>query len=46
MTGQLTGGSTAEADGGPHVLRFENYQVILDEDGRPVELGRGAMGVT
>jgi hypothetical protein len=28
------------------VRRFEHYEVILDETGRPIELGRGAMGVT
>jgi hypothetical protein len=38
--------STGEADGGSHVRRFENYEVMLDEAGRPIELGRGAMGVT
>jgi len=32
--------------GGSQVRRFENYEVILDDDGRPIELGRGAMGVT
>ena len=26
--------------------RFEHYEVALGEDGRPVELGRGAMGIT
>ena len=26
--------------------RFEHYELVIDEDGRPVELGRGAMGVT
>jgi hypothetical protein len=26
--------------------RFEHYQLVTGEDGRPVELGRGAMGVT
>jgi len=26
--------------------RFENYEVVTGEDGKPVELGRGAMGVT
>jgi hypothetical protein len=26
--------------------RFENYEVMLDEAGKPIELGRGAMGVT
>ena len=28
----------------PH--RFEHYELMSDEDGSPVELGRGAMGVT
>jgi serine/threonine protein kinase len=27
-------------------FRFEHYQVLKNEDGTPVELGRGAMGVT
>jgi hypothetical protein len=26
--------------------RFEHYEVLLSEDGKPIELGRGAMGVT
>jgi hypothetical protein len=26
--------------------RFENYEVMLDVDGKPIELGRGAMGIT
>src|SRR6516225_1925714 len=26
--------------------RFENYTLMLDADGRPIELGRGVMGVT
>jgi serine/threonine protein kinase len=28
------------------VQRFEHYELMMDEDGKPVELGRGAMGVT
>jgi serine/threonine protein kinase len=28
------------------VQRFEHYELVLGEDGNPVELGRGAMGVT
>jgi serine/threonine protein kinase len=28
------------------VQRFEHYEVALGEDGRPLELGRGAMGIT
>jgi serine/threonine protein kinase len=27
-------------------LRFEHYELVMGEDGKPVELGRGAMGVT
>jgi serine/threonine protein kinase len=27
-------------------VRFEHYQLVTGEDGKPVELGRGAMGVT
>src|SRR6478735_8310261 len=28
------------------VQRFEHYELVKDADGKPVELGRGAMGVT
>ena len=28
------------------VQRFENYEIVTNEDGMPIELGRGAMGVT
>ena len=28
------------------VQRFEHYELVMGEDGKPVELGRGAMGVT
>jgi len=38
--------STEQSDRGSQVCRFENYEVMLDPDGRPIELGRGAMGVT
>ena len=27
-------------------LRFEHYELVTGEDGKPIELGRGAMGVT
>jgi hypothetical protein len=27
-------------------LRFDQYRVLQNEDGTPIELGRGAMGVT
>ena len=26
--------------------RFEHYELVMGEDGKPVELGRGAMGIT
>jgi tRNA A-37 threonylcarbamoyl transferase component Bud32 len=28
------------------VQRFEHYELVTGEDGKPVELGRGAMGIT
>ena len=28
------------------ISSFENYELTLDRDGRPIELGRGAMGIT
>jgi hypothetical protein len=28
------------------VQRFEHYELVMGDDGKPVELGRGAMGVT
>ena len=30
----------------PAQLRFEHYEVLTRDDGTPLELGRGAMGVT
>src|SRR6202162_3382337 len=30
----------------PASRRFENYEIVKGEDGIPVELGRGAMGIT
>jgi hypothetical protein len=38
--------SRRETQGAAQSRRFEHYEVMLDKDGRPVELGRGAMGVT
>jgi hypothetical protein len=31
---------------GQALERFEHYELVMGEDGTPVELGRGAMGVT
>jgi len=38
--------STEDTEGTPQVRRFEHYEVMLDGTGRPIELGRGAMGIT
>ena len=38
-------GSFGEKEDTSEPRRFEHYEVILDEAGRPIELGRGAMGV-
>jgi hypothetical protein len=37
---------SAETDAETIGRRFENYEVMLDQDGKPIELGRGAMGIT
>ena len=42
----VSAGTPGDTEGTPQVRRFENYEVMLDADGRPIELGRGAMGVT
>ena len=42
----LAAASAEEADGGSQARRFDQYEVMLDEAGRPIELGRGAMGIT
>jgi tetratricopeptide (TPR) repeat protein len=38
--------SSKEGEPTSPVQQFENYELILDKEGRPIELGRGAMGVT
>jgi serine/threonine protein kinase/predicted ATPase len=43
---QEPGSVPGSADSTEEVRRFENYELMLDNDGRPIELGRGAMGVT
>src|SRR6202047_3689442 len=48
--GAESGGSSFEEAVKPTlekaVQRFEHYELVTGEDGKPVELGRGAMGVT
>jgi hypothetical protein len=38
--------SPGETEGGSQARRFEHYEVVLDDEGKPIELGRGAMGIT
>jgi len=35
-----------ESSSEPVSQRFENYELVIGDDGKPIELGRGAMGVT
>jgi tetratricopeptide (TPR) repeat protein len=52
----LRKGLAGEASGSEHTVdlktleqvapRFEHYELLMGQDGKPVELGRGAMGVT
>ena len=39
-------GGNVEAATAGTAQRFEHYEIVLNEDGKPLELGRGAMGVT
>jgi hypothetical protein len=42
---RLESGASSVEDGTSE-LRFEHYRVLQNEDGTPIELGHGAMGVT
>ncbi len=55
LSGALAAGAASDAPsceaalappGESKTLRFEHYELLQAEDGRPVELGRGAMGIT
>src|SRR6478736_2109654 len=39
-------GDTVKPTSDQPAQRFEHYELVTGEDGKPVELGRGAMGVT
>jgi len=45
-SGAASSEDTVEAISQDAAYRFEHYQLATGEDGKPVELGRGAMGVT
>src|SRR6202047_4673712 len=52
LAGGVESGESSPSEGtvkptlGQAVQRFEHYQLMTGEDGKPVELGRGAMGIT
>src|ERR1700720_2155630 len=45
-SGESTFEDTVKPTSEKAVQRFEHYELVKSEDGKPVELGRGAMGVT
>src|SRR5262245_34750607 len=45
-SGDSSSGDTLKPTPDQPTKRFEHYELVTGEDGRPVELGRGAMGVT
>ena len=45
-SGESSAEDRAETKSTPVPHRFEHYELMSDDDGKPVELGRGAMGVT
>src|SRR5258707_10894558 len=51
LAGGVESGESSSEDTGkptsePATQRFEHYELVKSEDGKPLELGRGAMGVT
>jgi hypothetical protein len=45
-SGESSSGGTLEPIPHQPAQRFDHYELVTGEDGKPVELGRGAMGVT
>src|SRR6202011_5554578 len=45
-SGESTSDDTVKPTPEQAVQRFEHYELVKGEDGKPLELGRGAMGVT
>jgi len=45
-SGESSSGDTLKATPDQAPKRFEHYELVTGEDGKPIELGRGAMGVT
>jgi hypothetical protein len=45
-SGDSSSGDTLKPTPDRPAQRFDHYELVTGEDGKPVELGRGAMGVT
>jgi serine/threonine protein kinase len=45
-SGESSSDDAVKSTPGRAAQRFENYELMMGEDGKPVQLGRGAMGVT
>ena len=45
-SGESSSGNALTPTSRDEALRFEHYELVRAEDGTPVELGRGAMGIT
>jgi hypothetical protein len=45
-SGESSSGDTFTSLPDRSARRFDHYELVTGEDGKPVELGRGAMGVT
>src|SRR5215469_18644481 len=45
-SGESSTADTLKPTPGQPAQRFEHYELVTAKDGKPVELGRGAMGVT
>jgi serine/threonine protein kinase len=45
-SGESSSGDTLKPTPEQAIQRLEHYELVMGEDGKPVELGRGAMGVT
>src|SRR5215472_8156966 len=45
-SGESSAGDTLKPTPDQPAQRFDHYELVTGEDGKPVELGRGAMGVT
>jgi hypothetical protein len=46
MLRKALGGKSGSGEPAPVSRRLEHYELVTDEHGKPIELGRGAMGVT